>query len=200
MKSLLPAVAVLFAVTPLAGLTINISHQDIDRALVIARASEPERAQFHTRYVKTLNTPFVERVEVVSEFRRVVLLAEDQRARGDRFFVYSTTRAADALQVFRRRVSIIARVRFHPLNNYVSVPAVAIAMAGNDRALVGVKLDPIYAFAPSEPATPQFVPLAGAVVEGSFEAEAIGQAIREFVVSMDGRELARVSFDFAAIE
>jgi hypothetical protein len=199
MRALLPLLLVLLS-SPLAALKINITHQDIDRALTIARATDAERARFHAPYIQEINTPFVERVEAVSELRRVVLLAEDQKARGDRFFVYSTTRADAALEVFRRRVSIIARVRFHPQNNYVSAPAVTMAMASNEGALVGVKVDPIYALASNESGKPQFVPIAGAVVEGSFEAEAIGQNTREFVIALDGRELARVTFDFSKLD
>jgi hypothetical protein len=59
---------------------------------------------------------------------------------------------------------------------------------------------PIYALASNESGKPQFVPIAGAVVEGSFEAEAIGQNTREFVIALDGRELARVTFDFSKLD
>jgi hypothetical protein len=182
----------------LAALKIDISLQDIDRALTIARATGPERARFHAPYVQDVNTAFVERAEVVTETRRVVLLAEEQMARGDRFFAYSTTRANDALQVFRRRVSVIARVRFHPQNNYVGVPPVTMALVGNERALIGVKRDAIYALPAGRAG--EFVPILGAVVEGSFDAESVGQARREFVVALDGKELGRLTFDFAAVE
>ena len=40
----------------------------------------------------------------------------------------------------------------------------------------------------------------GAVIEGVFEAKAIGQATREFVLSLEGRELGRVAFNFATID
>jgi hypothetical protein len=200
MRALLPLLFVLWSSSPMAALKINITHQDIDRALTIARATDAERQRFHAPYIQEINTPFVERVEAVTELRRVVLLAEDHKGRGDRFFVYSATRAHAALEVFRRRVSIIARVRFHPLNTYVGAPAVTMTMPSNERALVGVKVDPIYALGSNEPGKPQFVPIAGAIVEGSFEAEAIGQDTREFVISLEGRELGRVTFDFSKID
>jgi hypothetical protein len=70
-------------------------------------------------------------------------------------------------------------------------------MVGNSGALVGVKRDPIY----GNPAKPgEAAPILGATVEGSFEAEAIGQGRHEFIVLLDKRELGRVGFDFAAIE
>ena len=198
MKTLLPVVLVLAFATNLTALKINIAHEDISRALAIARATEAERTRFHAAYINRIDAPFVERVEVVSEFRRVVLLAEEQIARGDRFFAYSTTRANDALTVFRRRVSVIARVRFHPQNNYVDAPPVSVALVGNERALIGIRRDAILALSSGRKG--EFVPILGAVVDASFEAEALGQATREFVIALEGRELGRVVFDFASVE
>ena len=180
------------------ALRIAITPADVDRALTVARSREADRERFHSAYIQAVNTPFIERVEVVSELRRVVLLAEERAARGDRFFAYSVTRATDALQVWRRRVAIVARVRFHPQNNYVDAPPVTIRLAGNDGALIGVKRDAIFALPPGR--TGEFVPVTGAVVEGVFEAEALGQAVRDFVIELEGRELGRVTFDFATIE
>jgi hypothetical protein len=198
MNTIAPLVAVLLVSGHLGALKIAISPQDVDRALTIARSREAERAQFHAPYIQVVDTTFIERVEAVSELRRVVLLAEEQLARGDRRFAYSLTRATDALEVWRRRVAIIARVRFHPQNNYVDAPPVTIRLAGNDRALVGVKRDAILALPPGR--TGEFVPVLGAVVEGVFEAEALGQSVRDFVIELEGRELGRVTFDFSTIE
>ena len=187
----------LIGTTPTLALRIDISLSDIERALTVARSTEADRARFHAPYVQVGTTPFIERAEVISELRRVVLMAEEQIARGDRFFAYSTTRANDALQVFRRRVSIRAQVRFHPQNNYITVPPVTMALAGNEGALIGVKRDPVYGFTakPGDAAA-----LLGVTVEGSFEAEAVGQGQREFLVSLNGKELGRLTFDFAASE
>ena len=181
-----------------AAIKINITVQDIDRALVIARATEGERARFHAQYIQQLNMPFVERAEVVTELRRVVLLAEEQTAKGDRLFAYSTSRADDALKVWRRRVSVVARIRFHPQNNYVDAPPVTITLSGNERALIGVRREAIRALPPGRKGA--FVPVLGAVVEGVFEADAVGQAVREFVIALEGHELARVTFNLGALE
>jgi hypothetical protein len=193
-------VAMIAATSHLAALKVDITHADIEQALTIARSTPAERERFHAHYIQALNTPFVERIEVVSELRRVVLMAEEQIARGDRFFAYSSMRANTALQVFRRRVSVIARVRFHPQNNYVGVPPVTMSLIGNERALIGVKLDPIYAFGSGKPGVAEFVPILGAVVDASFPAEALAEAKREFRLSLDNRELGRFTFDFAAID
>lgn len=189
---------IVIASAPLDALKIAIGTEDIDRALTIARSREVERQRFHAPYIQAVNTPFIERVEAVSELRRVVLLAEEQAAKGDPRFAYSVTRATEALQVWRRRVAVIARVRFHPQNNYVDAPSVTIRLAGNDDALVGVKRDAILALPPGR--SGEFIPVLGTVVEGVFEAEALGQSVRDFVIELEGRELGRVTFDFSRIE
>jgi hypothetical protein len=182
---------------PLLALKLDITHADIERALIIARSSDSERARFHARYIQRIDTPSVDRVEVISEFRRVVLMAEEHAARGDRFFAYSTTRAHDALQVFRRRVSIRAHIRFHPLNNYVTLPPVTIGLVGNEAALIGVRRDPVHG---STAKPTEAAPLLGGTIEASFSADGLGQARREFVVMLEGRELGRVVVDFAEVE
>ena len=179
------------------ALILDLTREDVERALTIARATAGERERFHAPYIKTIDTAAVERVEVVSEYRRVVLLAEEHAVRGDRQFAYSTTRALQALAVWKGRVSIVARLRFHPQNTYIDVPEVTMIMEGHPGALVGVLRAPVHV-APAAPG--DRLPVLGAVVEGVFEAQAAGQAIREFVVALEGRELARVQFDFATLD
>ena len=189
---------VVCSVGVLSATKIDISPQDIDRALVIARSRDVDRARFHAPYIQAVNTQFVEQVELVTETRRVVLLAEERARKGDRFFGYSVSNVTEALKVWRRRLSVIARVRFHPQNNYVAAPPIDMKVTGNDRALVGVHSEPVYALSSGRKG--QSVPVLGAVVEGSFDADALGQAVREFVISMGGKELGRVSFNLATLD
>jgi hypothetical protein len=181
-----------------AAVKIDIGVADIERALVIARSRDAERARFHAEYMREVNTPFVDRAELITEFRRVVLLAEERTATGDRQFRYSSTMAGDALKVWRRRVSVLVRVRFHPQNNYVDVPPVSVTADGHEAALIGVRREAVLALPAGRRA--EFMPVLGAVVEGVFEAEALGQATRQFVVALDGKELGRVSFNLGAVE
>ena len=198
MRLALAAVIGVWAVSSTAAHKINISDQDIAAALSIARSTDADRARFHAPYIKAVNTPFVERAELISEFRRVVLLAEERRAKGDHGFSYSNGAASAALEVWRRRLSVVARVRFHPQNTYITVPQIEMSMAGHERALIGVLKEPVYALATGTPG--DFIPIMGAVVTGVFEAETIGQGEREFVIRMDGKELGRVSFNLAMLE
>ena len=190
-------VAVVLSAAASGAMKIDLGPGDVGRALEIARSRESDRAKFHAAYIQKVDAPFVESVELVTEFRRVVLLAEERAAKGDRLFGYSITSASDALNVWRRRLSVIARVRFHPQNNYVTVPPVNIAADGHDGSLIGVQREAVYALgARAEQAAPLF----GAVVDGVFDALALGQGTREFIVSLDGKEFGRATFSLAAVE
>ena len=110
----------------------------------------------------------------------------------------SATAGADALG--RRRVSVIARMRFHPQNNYVGVPPADIALQGTRPALIGVLREPVLAL-PSGRARTSDRPILGALVEGVFEAVALraGRA-RVRRSALESKELARVSFDLGALQ
>jgi hypothetical protein len=192
----LAAVALLMAAAASpSALDLDVTDADIERVLAVARGREAELARFHAPYITTLNHPAVERIEVISELRRVALLAEARILKGDRGFAYSVTQTRRALGTWKHRLSVVAQVRFHPQNTYVGVPAVDVALAGV--TAIGTIRDPVWSLiaAPGETAS-----LMGARIEASFDALTIGQREREVVVRLDGKELMRTSFDFGAID
>jgi hypothetical protein len=192
------AVFAVAMVTPVTTLDLDVTPQDIERALAIARGSDRERATFHAPYIVKVNDPFLESVEVVSEYRRMVLLAEDRGRKGDRAFVYSLKLAQQALGPWHQRVSVIARLRFHPQNNYVDVPPADVALIGAEGARIGVLKEPILSLPSGDPGEPLAV--LGAVVDGSYDAIGVGQMPREAVVTLDGKQLGRVKFDFGLLQ
>jgi hypothetical protein len=191
-------VVVLTVTPPLSAIDLDVTTQDVERALSIARDRDAERARFHAPYIKKLDTAEVETVEVVSEFRRYVLSTEEHIRKGERKFSFSTALAQQALAPWKTRLAIIARLRFHPQNRYITVPAAEIALVGNDRALIGVLKDPIMGLSSGRASDGS--PLMGAVVEGVFDAVVVGEGVREFVVRLEGREVARVTFDLRTLE
>jgi hypothetical protein len=192
------AAFVIAMVAPVTTLDLDVTPQDIERALAIARGSDRERATFHAAYIVKVDDSFLESVEVVSEYRRVVLLAEDRARKGDRAFGYSLKLAQQALGPWHRRLSVIARLRFHPQNNYVDVPPADIVIVGAEAARIGVLRDPILSLPSGNPG--ERLPVLGAVVEGSYDATGVGQTLREAVVTLDGKELGRVKFDLGALQ
>lgn len=187
-------------VVPLHAINLNVSALDIERALVLARDREAERARFHARYITTVTDPTLQRVEIVTELRRIVLLAEDDVRKGDRRLAYSVRVAQDAIQPWKGRVSVVARLRFHPQNSYVNMPTIEITLdgPGADGALIGVVKEPILAFASGVPG--DHVPILGAIAEGVFDAAIVGQTQRTATVRLDGKVVGEVRLDFAAVE
>ena len=197
---ILAAVLAVAMVAPLGAINLTVSAPDIERALVLARDRDAERARFHARYTTTLSGPVVESVEILTEFRRIVLLAEERIRQGDRGFAYSVRMAQQASEPWKERVSVTARLRFHPQNAYVDIPRIEIGLDGprGDAALVGVLKQPLLAMASGAPG--EHVPILGAVAEGVFDAAIIGQTQRTATIKLDGKEVAKVKLDFAAVE
>ena len=192
------AVLVVTAITPVRAINLALSNADVERALVVARDQDRIRERFHAAYIINLDDPFVQSLEIISEYRRVVLLAEERINKGDRAFAYSSRLAGDALAPWRNRVAVRARLRFHPHNAYVDVPTIEMSVDGPDArlALIGVLKEPIHALAdPGQPAS-----IAGAVADGVFDAKLIGQTRRTVTVKMDGKVLITRQLDFAAVE
>lgn len=180
-----------------AGVTLQIGPADIQRALALARRPDAERARFHGRYVLRIGDPTADRVEVISELRRVVLAAEDRLRIGDHLF---SVRDAESLLVrWRQKVSILARLRFHPQHAYVTVPPYDLALAGGAGQPgirpVDLRRVPQYSM-PGNAASS----LVGAVIEGVFDAAPLSRARRRLIVSLSGKPVATVTIDFAAIE
>jgi len=115
------AVAILLQGEAVAVVTV-LGDKDIERALKLAQAVEQKRAQFHAPYLVRVDDPTVEQVEVVTEFRRYVLTAQDQLRQGNWLFAQGVRNAKEKLQPWRERMSLVARLRFHPHNTLMMVP------------------------------------------------------------------------------
>src|SRR3989449_7973571 len=97
----------------LLALIWPMTQAEMERALSIGRAFDPERARFHQPYVITTTDPTVEQIEVVSEFRRVGMFAEDQIRHGDHMFGLRHTEAA--MRSRHGKLKIVDLLQFHPL-------------------------------------------------------------------------------------
>src|SRR5687767_7001208 len=108
--SLVVVVAFAIAVSRASGEShaLDLSVADIERALTIARGVPAERAAFHAPYIMQLKNAFVPALEIITEFRRVVRVAEDHILRGDRMFAFSARLAQDAVSPWNDRVSVLA--------------------------------------------------------------------------------------------
>jgi hypothetical protein len=94
--------------------------------LRLARGSPADRAAFHAGYVSVAGDPAIDGVEVVTELRRAVLLAEACLAAGEP--LPEAAALAEALGAFQGRLTVIARIRFHPRNGYTAVPRLDVRL------------------------------------------------------------------------
>jgi hypothetical protein len=85
------------------------------------------RSRFHAAYhIDVMQAP-VDYIEVVTPFRRIALDAEARTRAGER--LYGQREALATLGDNPSRFDVVAELTFHPLNNYVGVPAFAITLA-----------------------------------------------------------------------
>jgi hypothetical protein len=186
------------------ALVLSMSNGEIERAQQVARGRESERQQFHRRYVFDLKDDTVTQVEVITEFRRLVLVTEEHIFRGDWLFSRSLRSAGEALATSHGLTTIRATVRFNPLNTFITPPAYLLTMSADDPRDPPVVLE--------TQVTPQFsVPfkartgrtvssLVGATLEATLPTAQLGQTSRVLSVILDGKEVARATVEFGKLD
>jgi hypothetical protein len=185
-----------------AAINRRLGTEDIQRATELARwpHTDAERQQFHARYVVTVNSPMVdgfsvERIEVMTPFRRLELIAEEHARINDLFARGGLHDAEEALRPWRDRVSILAHLRFDLTKAILGVPEVAIAVEGAARVFpFAVDSKEVY----NGPWDRQV--LVGAIVEATFDLQDVDQTTRPVIVISNGKEIARAPVSFGAIE
>jgi hypothetical protein len=207
-RYLRPALMLMLAsawVTETAAVNVSLSASDTQRALRMAGATEAVRARFHAPYTIPVRDSMIRDIQVLTEFRRTVLAAEDARRRGD-WAVAQGARTAGGggveatVNPWRRKVTIVATLQFDGLHTYVTVPNCEVMMGGMP---VVASLDRRISARSSLPYASRggtTTSLVGAVIESDFDAEAVGQTSRSAVVLCDGRDVARTAIDFSQLE
>ena len=139
-----------------------------------------------------LASPTVESIEIITEFRRMEMIAEAHAAANDLFARGGAIRdAEEALKPYRGQLSIVAHVQFGLLT--IGAPNVIIAVTGGPSPTpqaVDAKMKGIYVGDS----------LVGGDFEAIFRADSIGQTTRVVTVTSNGAQLQRVTVDFGALE
>jgi hypothetical protein len=194
-----------FAVAPRLGAVLEeLTDGDAALALNIANASETRRALFHSPYVITPKDPLIEQIDVITEFRRLVMAAEAQLAAGNWMlgrggFDQKGRSLRDELRPLAGQVTIRARLRFDPMHTYVTLPPFDILLGEPTLLVVQTTR------------TPHVVPVSGdavgggeimygATLEASFSALTIGdRALPVRIISPD-KELFRAVVEFSRLD
>jgi hypothetical protein len=184
------------------ALVISMSGNDIERALTLARAKDAERQQFHSRYLFNLNDAAVTQIEVVTEFRRLVLIAEDHVLRGDFMFTRGVRAGEQALAPTHGKLTLRAQIRFNPLNTFAALPDYAFAVGIPSGAVVAVDTHgtPQYSSPFKNRQGKTVSTLFGETIEADIASSDIGQTQRPVAVTLDGKEVARITVDFSRLE
>jgi hypothetical protein len=127
----------------------------------------------------------VDSVEIITEFRRAVLLARAHTDRGD--YSFTAQNLATELAPFRGTVSVIATIRLNPLNTYIQPPSddlyIRTGPASPPLAPRDFKREPVYppGFSRSGSA------MSGVRLEATFSTADIAAARDPYVTITDDR-------------
>jgi hypothetical protein len=196
----------------------DVDDAAIDEAIRIAsKAREAEKNAFHRSYVCLAGPPPVSSISLVTEFRRVVLAAEDRLRFGDH--LWSIREAREMLRPFRNQLETVVDVNFHPQNAYATVPQYDVRIIPQEgpeirplnvnvtakyglRSVPNPRDPPYYPFPPpSLPIGPGADPLMGAWVSTLFDATALDpHAFVVIAVAGEGKDLSRVSVDLGRVK
>jgi len=170
---------------------------EIERALSIARGRDAERQQFHRRYIVDLPGQTVTQIEVITEFRRLVIIAEEHVLRGDWMFTRGRRAAEDAIKPLRGVVTVKAQVRFNPLNTFVDSPAYSLVV-GTD--VVNTQLTPQFAVPFKARDGKTLSSLIGVALEAAIPAGHFEQSVKTIGVVLDGKDVGHSSYDFSKLD
>ena len=131
----------------------------------------------------------------MTPFRRLELIAEEHARINDLFARGGLHDAEEALKPWRDQVSILAHLRFNLTKAILGVPEVAITIEGTARVFP-FALDSRGVY--NGPWNRQV--LVGGVVEATFNLQDVNQTTRPVVIISSGKEMARASVNFSAIE
>ena len=137
---------------------------------------------FNNAYALPVAPP-VGRAQVLTEFRRAVLLVRDRVAQGD--YVMSPPDLATALAPFRGLVTFVVEVQLNPLNTFARPPGydlyVATGPASTPLASPSLKIEPIFPVGTVGPGHP----ITAIRLEASFTRADLANAARPTLTLVD---------------
>ena len=170
------------------------------------------RSRVHAAYHIEVMQPPVDYIEVVTPFRRIALDAEARTRAGER--LYGQREALATLGDNPSRLDLVVELTFHPLNNYVGVPAFTVSLLPpGGRAIEPRTISRVPRFGPrlsgmplpypyvANPAAPQgSQPLLGGSIVATFDGTALDARGTYVVVVRDsGKDVAKAIVDFARL-
>lgn len=194
----------------LAAFEPVLDRRAIEQAIFLGQSRfDAERRRFHSGYRLAGTRPPVDWIDVITPFHRVALAAEAKARLGDR--VFGQREASAALSVAPNLIEFLVELTFHPLNNYVGVPAYTVTLnRGQDKPVAAQFINRYPRFGPrtatDAPAPPNpnaapilgnGQPMLGGTLVVQFAAGALDPNGRyDFVIADGGKEIVRTGVDF----
>ena len=194
----------------LAAFEPVLDRRAIEQAIFLGQSRfDAERAKFHSGYRLAISRPPVDWIDVITPFHRVALAAEAKARLGDR--VFGQREAAAALSGAPNLIELLVELTFHPLNNYVGVPAYTVTLhRGHDKPIAAQFINRYPRFGPrtetNAPAPPNpnaapilgsGQPMLGGTMVVQFAIDTIDANERYDIVMADGgKEILRTGVDF----
>jgi hypothetical protein len=178
---------------------VNLDPAAIADAVRIGRSSQADLDRFHAAYRVDVDDAVIRRLEIVSEFRRLVQLTEERERLRD--VTWDASRAAVAAREFRGRLDLVLDLAFSPANTFRTVPnySLAVYRRGPARALAPIDSWSNARYVAAQPAPPG-TPILGATVTATFDASRLDLSSPCLVgIFLDGKEVRRVSIDLASV-
>ncbi len=202
--ALAAAVGLARAAPRVSPIQIGITTADIERAIALGRSPDVAPLQrFHEAYTIPLGDPLLDRLEIITEFRRVVLGTEDRVRLAD--ITWGPQQAAAMLGPWRDKVSLVLHVTFSPRNVYYTMPRFDIVLYERPQPQAAGAIGPIELvetprYVLGQPAPPG-TPILGGLVEATYTARTLDRRGTYLAgIAFEGRELRRVEIDFSRID
>jgi hypothetical protein len=139
---------ILLAANLLAAALIQVAPQSdsVRDALNLGRTHDQALYDAFSAGYRLTPSGVVDSMEVITEFRRAVLIVREHALQGE--YSFTANDLASALTPYRGNVTFIAQVRLHPLNTYAAPPEydlyVRTGPASKPVAAPKIKRDPVY--------------------------------------------------------
>jgi hypothetical protein len=139
---------VLLVANLLAAALIQVAPQSdsVRDALNLGRTHDQALYDAFSAGYRLTPSGVVDSVEVITEFRRAVLIVREHALQGE--YSFTANDLVSALTPYRGIVTFIAQVRLHPLNTYAGPPEydlyVRTGPASKPVAAPKIKRDPVY--------------------------------------------------------
>jgi hypothetical protein len=155
-------------------------------ALALGRTRDDALFESFNKGYSLAVSDIIEAAEIITEFRRAVLLVRERTMQGD--YVVTDATVTRAMAPHLGRIGFIVQVRLSPFNTFINPPAydVYVSTGARSKPLAdkSLKREPVYALGP--PGSP----IVGVRIHVTFSKEEIERAAQpELIVTDDKAEI-----------